>query len=437
MIISIQTLFPQLYESFLQTSLLRRAQEKNIVTVQVNNLFHQTLTGRIDAPTFGHGAGLLIKPPVIETAINQIEAAHGKSFKIFFSPHGRKLDQWLLKDMYQKFLEYSHIALFPARYEGMDARVEEEYADEIISLGDFVIMGGDLPAMVFIEGILRYVPGVIGKAESVEHDSFSTALLDYPEYTEPVEWHERKVPDVLRSGDHKKIHEWRQGQAVSRTVFHHFEWAKEHVVDDEQKQLIADKIPAHYAVLMHSHILLPGKIEGTSSVTSIDIHDIARSSKTYGIKKFFIVTPLLDQQKIVARLLSFWQDGPGVEYNNNRHEALHNVILCSSLSDVIDYIDKTENKKPYLIGTSAQQQDTSKHNYITYYDHEKTWAQHRPVLFLFGTAHGLAPSIMDQCDAVLIPLEGFSRFNHLSVRSAVAIIFDRWLGINLKKIYSK
>ncbi|MFA6065570.1 MAG: RNA methyltransferase [Candidatus Babeliaceae bacterium] len=436
MIISIHTLFPQLYDSFLQTSLIKRAQEKKLVEFCVNNLFLQCSPGeRVDAPTFGHGAGVLIKPAVIEKAVNQSDSQFGKSFKIFFSPHGKKLDQRLLKDIYQKSVEYGHCALFPARYEGMDARVEEEYADIVISLGDFVLMGGDLPAMVFIEGMLRYIPGVVGKAESVESDSFSGPLVDYPEYTEPIEWMGRMVPEIIRSGDHKKVRDWRQDMAARRTVLHHFEWARSHLDTDEGKKLICKQIPAHYAVLMHSHILLPGGLEGTSSVTSIDMHDIARSAKTYGLKKFFIVTPLEDQKKIVAQLLQFWQQGPGIEYNNHRHEAMNNVVLCSSLEEVIHAISLAEHNDPYLIATSAKKEHSD--NNITYYDQDVVWAHEQPVLFVFGTAHGLAPSIIKRCQALLVPLEGLSQFNHLSVRSAVGIIFDRWLGISPKKMYSK
>lgn len=320
--------------------------------------------------------------------------------------------------------------LLPARYEGMDARIEEHYADEIISIGDYVLMGGDLPAMVLIEGLLRLIPGVVGKQESVEEESFSGPFVDHPEFTTPVEWKGYKVPEVIRSGNHAEIRAWRRKAAAERTVFHHFEWLRSHVVKQEDSALAASVMPHHYVILMHSQVVLEQGREGTSSVTSLDIHDIARSAATYGIKKYFIVTPLVDQQKIVRKLLEFWQTEVGAEYNPQRFEALKSVVLVSTIDEALQDIEQHEAKKPLLVATSAKQHEGIPS--ITYYDQEKVWGLHRPVVFIFGTARGLSQSLIEKCDFLLGPIKGFSRFNHLSVRSAAAIIFDRWFGINTK-----
>lgn len=435
MIVSIATLFPDLYKPFLETSIVGRAQKSGAVTFDLVSLL--SFVGpkvRIDAPTFGHGAGMLIKPEIVEHAVTHQEAQRGKAFKIFFSPHGKKLTPALAQECAQK----SHILLLPARYEGMDARVEEEYADLVISIGDYVLMGGDLPAMVFLEAMLRHVPGVIGKQESVEQDSFSGPFVDYPEYCEPVTWHGKTVPDIVRSGNHAALKEWRREQAAQRTVLHHFEWLKNHVSTEADKKLAKKYIPDHYAVLMHDQVLVPqeqspellGKIslkEGVTSVTSLDIHDIARSAHTYGIKNYFLVTPLADQQIIVRNLLDFWKTGSGVTYNKSRHDAVKQVELYSSLDDVIDCITKKTGKAPLLIASSAK--ETAHEKLISYADQEKVFAHNRPVLFVFGTGRGLSPALINRCDFLFIPLEGFSHYNHLSVRSAAAIIFDRWLGV--------
>src|SRR5579871_559261 len=182
--ISILSVFPDLYGPFLQTSLIKRAQDQGLVSFYLSSFFSQVSPKeRIDAPTFGHGAGMVLKPVVVQKAITDQEAQRGKAFKIFFSPHGKKLDQHLLQDLVRRIGMQGHALLIPARYEGMDARVEEHYADEIVSVGDFVLMGGDLPAMILLEGLLRLVPGVVGKQESVELESFSGPFVDYPEYT--------------------------------------------------------------------------------------------------------------------------------------------------------------------------------------------------------------------------------------------------------------
>jgi len=429
--ISILSVFPELYNQFLETSLVRRAQESKTVAFDLASYASFAKPGsRIDAPTFGHGDGMLIKPNVVQIAIEAQEKKHGAAFKIFFSPHGKKLDQHLLKKITKKIQEQKHLMLLPARYEGMDARVEQEYADEIISVGDFVLMGGDVPAMMFLEGFLRLVPGVVGKPGSVEHDSFTGAFVDHPEFTEPVVWKGHEVPAVVRSGNHAALNAWRTKQAATRTVKNHFEWLRQTKMTDEEKKYAHEAMPPHYVVLMHDQVLVgPEAQAGKTSVTSIDIHDIARSAKTFGVKQFFIVTPLVDQQKIVKKLLNFWQEGVGVEYNPERHEALKSVSVVSSLDEVVKIIEEREQFSPLLVTTSAKQWPGKT---VTYHDQAQVWKHERPVLFLFGTGRGLDDKLMSQADFVLVPIVGFSEFNHLSVRSAVAIILDRWMGINPK-----
>ena len=429
--ISILSVFPQLYKPFLETSLVARAQEQKLVQFDLADFFSFVAPKeRIDAPTFGHGAGMLIKPEVVQKAIEAKEQAHGSAYKIFFSPHGKKLDQSLLQKIALEAGKKNHLMLIPARYEGMDARVEEHYADQIISIGDFVLMGGDLPAMILLEGLMRLIPGVVGKTESVQHDSFSGPFVDYPEYTAPVIWQDKSVPEILRSGNHAEIAKWRMNQAVERTVTAHFDWLRTYPLSNEQKKIAAQAIPNHYVVLMHNEILLEAGRVGATSVTSLDIHDIARSAKTYGIKNYFIVTALLDQQKIVRKLLDFWQTGSGVDYNASRHEAVRQVELKDTLDAAIGAIEEKEGKRPLIIATSARVMGEAKQ--ITFHDQSLIWEQKRPVVFIFGTGKGLSQELLDRCDYLLVPVEGMTSYNHLSVRSAVAIILDRWLGLTTK-----
>jgi tRNA (guanine37-N1)-methyltransferase len=441
--ISILTVFPELFTPFVTTSLLKKSTEKGLVNFDVTSYFD--FVGpkeRIDAPTFGHGAGMLLKPLVVEKAINHREEKWGKAFRIFFSPHGKAMDQTMLKDVAQRVQNENHLMLVTGRYEGMDDRVEQEYADLIVSVGDFVVMGGDIPAMLFLEGLLRYIPGVVGRAESVEHDSFSGPFVDNPEFTEPVTWQPKpitgasrretyEVPEVIRSGNHAAIAAWQDEQAAHRTVIHHFNWFRKSAMTKEQQRLGADQIPPHYAVLMHTDVLIKDQgeqKEGTTSVTSFDIHDIARSARTYGIKNYFIVTKLIDQQRVVQRLLDFWQTGAGPDYNVERFEAVKIVQLLDSLAVCIEKIEAQEGKTPVLVATSARTIDHP--NLISFFDQEKVWESGRPVLFVFGTGRGLTPQLLNKSDFLLTPVGGLSDFNHLSVRSAVAIVFDRWLGWN-------
>lgn len=429
--ISILTLFPQLYDPFLKTSIIGKALEKKVVAVNTHDLFtYCAPKERIDAPTYGPGDGVLIRPDVIEQAIIQQEKAHGPALKIFFSPQGKKLDQSRARSLAKKIEQAKHTILLAPRYEGIDERVQEYYADETVSIGDYVLMGGDLPAMVFLETILRFIPGVIGKQGSVEQDSFTGPFVDYPEYTQPLEWKGMHVPEIIRSGNHAAIQEWREQKAAKKTVVHHFGWLRSSTMNSEQKKLATHQIPSHYVTLMHTDIVLDNDRIGNTSITSFDIHDIARSAATYGLKGHFLVSPLKDQQKIARKLLSFWHSDVGIDYNPQRARAVENVAICDNLDEVIAAIEQKEGKKPLLIATSAKQHAHAKK--ITYYDQEAVWVHDRPVLFLLGTGRGLAETVLQRCDFLLGPVFGFSNFNHLSVRSAAAIIFDRWLGINPK-----
>lgn len=432
--VSILTVFPNLYDQFLKTSLIGRAIQNNILQCDVDSFFsYVEPKERIDAPTFGHRSGLLIRPDVIAKGIEAKEKTYGKAYKIFFSPQGQHLDQRLLKKVHAEIqAHHDHVMLIPSRYEGMDQRVEDHYADLVISMGDFVVMGGDIPAMLFLEGLTRLIPGVVGKQESVEQESFSGPFLDYPEYTVPVSWQGEEVPAVVRSGNHAKIDEWREERAAQKTVMTNFAWLRSSVMSDKQKEVAESYIPRHYCALLHSDIILPNDEIGTTSVTSLDIHDIARSAKTYGLKKYFIVTPLIDQQKIVTRLLDFWKSSSGIDYNKNRHDAICLVELSESLDDAIAAIEKIEGKRPIVLATSARADQSDR--LITFYDQTKVWQQDRPVLIIFGTGRGMSSALIEKADFLLVPVEGFSDFNHLSVRSAVAIILDRWLGINIKNI---
>lgn len=161
-----------------------------------------------------------------------------------------------------------------------------------------------------------------------------------------------------------------------------------------------------------------------SAVTNLDIHDIARAAKTYGVANYFIATPYKDQQQLVRELLAHWQTGHGATYNPARKEALDIVELADSLEMVIERLTGQYGKRPLIVATSAILRD----NTVSYVEVGQRITQGDPVLLLFGTAHGLAPEILQETDATLPPIKGGTQYNHLSVRSAASIIIDRLLG---------
>lgn len=442
--ISIITVFPEIFTPFLKLSLIGRAVEKGLVSFNLVRFsdFCAPLE-RIDEPTAGPGAGMILKPEVVEKAINFCQERWGNGHKIFFSPQGKTLNQNVLKEIAQKVLAQgpdvsthatensAHIILVCPRYEGMDARVEASYADSIISIGDYVLMGGDLPAQVFLEGFLRLVPGIIGKMESVEEDSFSGPFLDHPEYGLPTTWHNQTIPEIVQSGNHAAIKQWRRTEAAKKTMLKRFDWFVSQRPNTQALTLALQAIPPHYVALMHTQVLLKDGSIGTTSVTSIDLHDTARSCRMYNIKNFFIVTPLIDQQRIIKMFLDFWNSDTGRKYNESRYSAVRRVITTHQLDDIIQQITALEGKKPLVIATSAREHQHS--TKIDYYSQGAVWQHDRPVLFLFGTGHGLDPALTSQCDFLLDPVTSMTDYNHLSVRSAIAIVLDRWLGLKGKR----
>lgn len=177
------------------------------------------------------------------------------------------------------------------------------------------------------------------------------------------------------------------------------------------------------ALIHHPVVNKKGEVIG-SAVTNLDIHDIARTARTYGISRYFISTPYEDQQQLVRELLAHWQTGHGATYNPARKEALSRVRLTDSLDEVIATLTKQYGKRPLVVATSALMRENS----LSYHELGQKITQGVPVLLLFGTAHGLAPEILQVTDVTLPPIKGGTDYNHLSVRSAASIIIDRLLG---------
>jgi tRNA (guanine37-N1)-methyltransferase len=212
--IDVFTIFPAILEAPLRESLLGRAIERGLLDVRVHDLRgwsddrHRT----VDDASFGGGPGMVMKPEPIFAAVESLDPDRGRV--LLLSPAGRRLDQALVRELARE----EHLTLLCGRYEGVDERVVENLPAEELSIGDYVLAGGEIPALVMIEAVTRLVPGVIGKGESHARDSFADPdLLDHPHYTRPAEFRGMAVPEVLLSGDHAAIERWRQGAAREKT----------------------------------------------------------------------------------------------------------------------------------------------------------------------------------------------------------------------------
>ncbi|MHB1127911.1 MAG: tRNA (guanosine(37)-N1)-methyltransferase TrmD [Bacillota bacterium] len=213
--IDVLTLFPGMFLGPLQESLLQKAQENGILDIRVSDIREFTLDKHrsVDDYPFGGGAGMVMQAEPIFRAVDQMQTEAVPDRVILMCPQGVPLTQGKALEL----AEFKHLVIICGHYEGIDERVREHLVTEEISLGDFVLTGGELPAMVLIDAVCRLIPGVIGSRESIKEESFNDGLLEYPQYTRPRLFRDYAVPEILLSGDHEKIRRWRRQQALIRT----------------------------------------------------------------------------------------------------------------------------------------------------------------------------------------------------------------------------
>lgn len=219
MIIDIVTIFPKMFKPVINESIIKRAQGKKLVKINLYNLrdFTEDKHKKIDDRPFGGGPGMIMQVESIFNAIKFLKAkAKNKKTKpkvILLCPQGETLNQAIAK----RLSRLRHIILICGHYEGVDERVRQYLVDKEISIGDYILTGGELPAMVLVDAVARLIPGVLGAKDSLTKESFSDNLLEYPQYTRPANFNKMKVPVVLLSGDHKRIEQWRQKMAQAVT----------------------------------------------------------------------------------------------------------------------------------------------------------------------------------------------------------------------------
>ena len=208
------TIFPKVMEPFLNESILKRAREKRKVDIRVHNLrdYAPDKHKKVDDRPFGGGPGMVMMPQPLFDAVKKIKGKK-KAKVILMCPTGRRLTQESAK----KLSREKYLIIISGHYEGVDERVREKIVDESISIGDYVLTGGELPALVLVDCLTRLVPGVLGKEESLHCESFEKNLLEYPQYTRPANFRGIKVPNVLLSGHHQAIEKWRTERAVLKT----------------------------------------------------------------------------------------------------------------------------------------------------------------------------------------------------------------------------
>ena len=231
---NVLTLFPEMF-SALDESIIGRGKEKGLIDINLINIrdFSKNKHKKVDDTPYGGGAGMVMEPTVVYDAYCSVKEPNAKV--IYMSPQGKTLNQQMVQDLAKE----ENIILLCGHYEGIDQRVIDEIVDEEISIGDYVLTGGELPAMVLIDSVSRYVEGVL-KEDSVQEESFTDGLLEYPQYTRPEVFLGKRVPEVLLSGHHENIKEWRRNQSIINTYLKRPDLLKEIKLSDKEQKMLSE-----------------------------------------------------------------------------------------------------------------------------------------------------------------------------------------------------
>ncbi len=236
--VEIVTLFPEFFSSFLQTSLLGKAIAGGLVTVGCTNPrdFAPGRHRQVDDSPYGGGPGMVLRPEPMAAAIEDAERRGGRAHRVLLSPAGRRFDQACAA----RWAACGRMMLICGRYEGIDERIAQVFADEVVSIGDFVLSGGEAAALVIIEATTRLIPGVLGSEESIVEESFSSGRLECPQWTRPATFRDLSVPETLLSGNHAVVARWRRREALRRTLTWRPDLIKEHPPTEEERSMLAE-----------------------------------------------------------------------------------------------------------------------------------------------------------------------------------------------------
>jgi tRNA (guanine37-N1)-methyltransferase len=428
---TVVTLLPELIEPALAAGVVGRGRDAGLLTVATVNPreFTHDKHRTVDDTPYGGGPGMVMKPePLLAAIARATTLVDAPAHRILLSPVGAPLTQRRVREL----AALPHLVLVCGRYEGVDQRVVDLAIDEELSLGDYVLSGGELGALVVIDAVARLIPGVLGEPTSADDESFAGELLEYPQYTRPLRLDGHEVPAVLTSGNHAVIAAWRRGEAMQRTARRRPDlWARFRPSKADRKLL--GKLPA-LDVAARSHLALvhypvrdrTGAIV-TTAVTNFDLHDLARSTLTYGLAGYHVVTPVTSQRDKAAHIATLWLDD---QLGESRAQALARLRTAPGIDEVIAAITAAHGEPPLVVATSAKATSFPAARHLTTSELvTELRATTAPLLLLLGTGWGLAEEMIPSVTRVLAPIEGRPDWNHLAVRSAGAILLDRLFGL--------
>jgi tRNA (guanine37-N1)-methyltransferase len=434
---TVVTILPELVEPALAAGVVGRARDAGVIAVATVNPrdFVHDRHRTVDDNPYGGGPGMVMKAEPLLAAI----AAAGTGHRVLLAPTGKPLTQARVREL----AKLEHLVLVCGRYEGVDERVAELAIDEELSIGDYVLSGGELGALVVIDACARLVPGVLGEPESAVDESHSDGLLEYPHYTRPPELDGRAVPAVLVSGNHAAIAAWRRVEALRRTARRRPDLWKRFRASAADRKLVPPLAARTHLALVHHPVLDREGQVITTALTNLDVHDIARSSLAYGLAGYHVVTPIASQREKAEHIAAHWlgdeaeaagtvsrsaasSGGP----REHRAAALRLVRAAPTIEAVIDALTAEHGAAPRVVATSARAgvfagAEVQSCGQLV----AEASADPSPLLILLGTGWGLADTLIPSVTHVLAPIEGASDWNHLAVRSAAAVLLDRLFGL--------
>jgi tRNA (guanine37-N1)-methyltransferase len=424
---TVVTILPELIEPSLAAGVVGRAREAGTITVDTVNPrdFTHDKHRTIDDTPYGGGPGMVMKAEPLLAAIAKACEGSAKPHRILLSPSGKPLTQARVREL----ASHDHLVLVSGRYEGVDQRVIDIGIDEELSLGDYVLSGGELGALVIVDAVARLVPGVLGEPTSADDESFSAGLLEYPQYTRPAELDGKGVPPMLTSGNHAAIAAWRHLLAMQRTAARRPDlWRRYRMTESDAKAFPPLAARTHLALVHHPVTDRTGAVV-TSALTNFDIHDLARSAMTFGLAAVHIVTPVTSQREKAEHIAKLWIGDEAGGHFEHRARALALVRTADTLDTAIASVTAEHGRPPLVLATSAR---ASSFPEVPRRTTDQLIAEATsgpaPLLIVLGTGWGLADPLISSVSRVLAPIEGGSDWNHLSVRSAGAIILDRLFG---------
>lgn len=421
----IVSIFPHYFETPLSSGLMGKGVENGLVAFDHIDVRHFAggIHKSVDDRPFGGGPGMLLK---LDPMVKALASIPSPGRILMLSPRGRPLTQARVRQLARE----DDITLICGRYEGIDERLLDLFPIELVSVGDFVLNGGEAGAVCLIEAVARLLPGFMGHADSGDEESFSSGLLEYPHYTRPDEFEGLAVPEVLRTGDHAKIGVWRRERSLEATLMDRPDLLPEArltVEDvDHLRSLPRTRLGRNlYIALVHYPVLNKFGEKVAVSVTNLDLHDMSRVARSFGLGGFYATTPIADQKALAGQLLAHWREGAGSVVNPDRAEAFSKVKVFDDIEAAVLDIKTQTGQCPRLAATSARLDRRPGAEPALTYRNLREWLEKSPVLLVFGTGHGLAEEVLGKAEGVLRPIRYLDDYNHLSVRSAVAIIVDR------------